>query len=448
VNLHFKPLQPGQQDLIRYYSTTYGFNSEADETGSHVATLMVELLSADERDARCDDVLRLWQEHVGEIPDAVSILFDQMEIGPGGKPIDIQLVGDDLEALKQASLDLQKRIRTYPGVENLMDDLRPGKNEIHVRLEPTGRSLGVTSQELSRQVRGAFWHEKAEEFQRGENTFDVDVRLAPVDRKSLSDLEDFRIVLPNGAQIPFEEVARAEEARGFSKIVRVDGRRTASIAGDVDSRKGNAAKIMEDLKEHFFPAFLAEHDGVFINLEGEQKETATTMKSVIQGLIIGLVIIFILLSFVFESYVDPFIVMTTIPLGLVGAVFGHVVMGKDWTMPSIVGFVSLSGIVVNDAIVLVTFIKDRIRAGIDPYEAILRAGKRRFLPIFLTTATTVAGLLPLLLEKSLQAQILIPLTVSIAFGLTFASLLTLVLIPCLYSLLTDLKRLWKGSTCS
>ena len=442
VNAAFKPRQPDEQDLILCANTTYGSNDAADETGSHAAIISVELLSSDRRNARCDDVLATWREEVGDVADVVSLTFDQMEVTPAGKAIDIQLRGRHLDDLQRASLELQEKLRGYPGVENLMDNLRPGKPEVRVQLRPTARALGFSAASLAQQLRGGFWGHSAQEFQRGSDVLDVKVELHADDRRSLADLDDFQVVSATGHAVPFREVATAEMVRGFSKIQRVDGYRTAEVEADVDTRLGNAAEILADLErvesrggQSYFDEFLAQHPGVWINFEGQRKETAKTLGSVGGGFLIGLAMVFILLSFVFKSYIQPVVVMSAIPFGLVGAIFGHIVMGIDWTVPSTVGFVSLAGIVVNDSIVLVQFIKLRLAEGAALRAAVLAAGQARFRAVFLTSATTVAGLLPILAERSMQAQILIPVAVSIAFGLAFATVLVLILVPCLYSLM-------------
>jgi multidrug efflux pump subunit AcrB len=238
--------------------------------------------------------------------------------------------------------------------------------------------------------------------------------------------------------VPFHEVATARICRGFSQIIRVDGQRTIAVTADLDTSKGNAAEIIADLRSQFRPDFLERNPSVSINFEGQSKETQKTGDSLRRGFIVGLFIIFILLSFVFQSYVEPLIIMVAIPFGLIGAVGGHLLMGLDWVMPSTVGFISLSGIVVNDSIILVRFIKLRLAEGMNVHQAVHQAGMQRFRPVVLTSATTVAGLLPMMLETSLQAQFLIPMAVSISFGLLFATVLVLLLVPCLYSMLARL----------
>lgn len=438
------PPQPGGEKLVRYVSSSYGFlrtlgdRPEQPETGSHLAQVIVELLRTDLRTARCDQILAAWAQETGDVPDVVRLTFDQLEVTPGGKPLDIQLRGNDWRELQAASLELQQRIKTYPGVYNVTDNLRPGKEEIRVRLKPSGRHLGITSASLAGQLRAAFWGSTAEEFQRGTDSVEVEVRFSPGDRLSVADLDDFKLLVPDGRMVPFHEAAEAKPYRGLAQIVRVDAHRSVSVTADLDTSQGNAAEIMADLEANFFGPFLQRHPGVRIYLEGQRKETRETGMSVLRGFVIGLCIIFLLLSFIFQSYIEPLIVMGAIPFALVGAVVGHLVMGLEWTMPSTIGFVSLSGIVVNDSIVLVAFIKLRLAEGKELIDALHTAGMQRFRPVLLTSATTVAGLLPIILETSLQAQILIPMAVSISFGLMFSTLLVLLLVPSEYGLLAYL----------
>lgn len=438
------PPQPSGEKLVRHVVTSVGFgwsigdNPVPPQSGGHLAQVFVELLGADRRNAKCDRILQRWKQAVGDVPDVVSLTFEQMQVTPGGKPLDVQLRGEDLGRLKRASLELQGRIADYPGIRNVTDNLRPGKEEVSVRLKPVAPPLGITSAALATQLREAFWGSVAEEFQRGSDTFDVEVLFAPGDRQSLADLDDFEVRTPSGQRVPFHEVATARKVRGYSQIVRVNRKRAISVTADLDTSKGNAKQIMDDLETGFFPGFLERHPGVAINTEGQRKETRETGLSVARGFVIGVCIIFLLLSFVFKSFIEPLIVMAVIPFALIGAVAGHLLMRIDLTMPSIVGLVSLSGIVVNDSILLVSFVKLRLAEGKRVPEAVHLAGMGRFRPVLLTSATTVAGLLPIMLERSLQAQFLIPMAAAISFGLLFATVLVLLLVPCSYSILARL----------
>ena len=441
VETRFGAEQPGGQALIEHVNTSFGFSRAVEggpgesETGSHIAQVLVELLEADVRTRTSEEILKAWQEAVGDLPDTASLTFEQMQVTPGGKAIDIQLRGRDLEQLKTASREVQLQVATYPGIRNLSDNLRPGKEELLVQLKPAGRPLGVTSAELASQLRGAFWGSLVQEFQRGPDSFEVEVQFADADRRSLADLHDFKIKIPSGETRPLHEVADYHLVRDFSQIVRIDRMRTVSITADLDTIQGNAAEIVDDLSRHFVPTLLAKYPDIKISLEGQSKESMKTRNSALKGFLIGLLIIFFLLSFVFQSFLEPLIVMTAIPFGFVGAVWGHLLLGNDWTMPSTIGFISLAGIVVNDSIVLVAFIKLRLQEGQSVPEALRLAGIGRFRAVFLTSATTVAGLLPMMLETSLQAQFLIPMAVSISFGLMFATIVVLLLVPCLYSIL-------------
>ena len=441
VEARFGAEQPGTKPLIEHISTSFGFtrvierSAATPERGSHIAQVLVELLDADVRTRTCDEILQTWEELVGDIPDVASLTFEQMQVTPGGKAINVQLRGRDLEQLKRASRQLQLKIASYPGVRNLTDNLRPGKEELLVQLKTAGRPLGVTSADLATQLRGAFWGSLVQEFQRGRDSFEVEVQFADADRRSLADLHDFKIKTPTGHTRPLHEVADYRLVRDFAQIVRVDRMRTVSVTADVDATQGNSAEIVDDLHRNFLPELLADYPDVSLSLEGQTKESMKTRNSALKGFLIGLLIIFFMLSFVFESFLEPLIVMAAIPFGFVGAVCGHLLLGYDWTMPSTIGFISLSGIVVNDSIVLVAFIKLRLQEGHPVHEALKLAGIGRFRAVFLTSATTVAGLLPMMLETSLQAQFLIPMAVSISFGLMFATIVVLLLVPCLYSIL-------------
>ena len=441
MEARFGAEQPDGQFLIEHVSTSFGFTRQvaggvgAREQGSHIAQVLVELLEADIRSRTCDEVLAVWKEAVGDIPDVATLTFEQMQVTPGGKAINLQLRGRDLEQLKKASRLVQLKVASYPGIRNLTDNLRPGKEELLVNLSTSGRPLGVTSRDLAEQLRGAFWGSLVQEFQRGRDSFEVEVQFADADRHSLADLHDFKIKTPWGDTRPLHEVADYRLVRDFAQIVRVDRMRTVSVTADVDAAQANSAEIVKDLHENFLPTMLADFPHVELSLEGQAKESEKTRNSALKGFVIGLLIIFFMLSFVFESFLEPLIVMTAIPFGFVGAVFGHLLLGHEWTMPSTIGFISLSGIVVNDSIVLVAFIKLRLKEGRSVQEALKLAGIGRFRAVFLTSATTVAGLLPMMLETSLQAQFLVPMAVSISFGLMFATVVVLLLVPCLYSIL-------------
>ena len=433
----FAPDQPDGQSLVRSVLVQYNTNADAFESGPHIATVTADLLSAEIRNARLDDVLNVWRQEVGTIPDVLSLTFAEPTTGPAGQPIEIRLSGDDLNELNAAAAELMAWLGSYSGVIDLNSDLRPGKPEIRLRLREGALAMGLDASTIANQLRAAYQGQTASEIQVGTESFEIDVQLAPSDQDSLSDLDLFTVTLPSGGQVPLSAVAVVESGRGFARIARIDGRRTVTIRGDIDRRLGNLSAILQDTQTQYLPDFLSRHPGVDVELEGEAANQAETQASLITGFMLGVLGIFLLLSFQFRSYIEPVIVMAAIPLGLIGVIWGHMVMGIDLTLPSIMGLASLSGIVVNDSILLVMFVKRNAAAGLDVVDAARQASRERFRPILITTATTIAGMLPLLFERSLQAQVLIPLVTSLVFGILAATVLILVVLPALYAILSD-----------
>ncbi len=428
--------QPGNQSLIRNVKVVYGNNRDAQEAGSHVATITVELLTSEIRSHSCDEIMESWRNIVGQPTDVTSLKYSQLAIGPAGKAFEIQLTGKSLQDLSLASRELQGKLFHYEGVYNISDNLTPGKWEIQVVTTPFAKTIGLSSRDVFQQLNASFFGGKAQEFVLGKDTIEVKVQLTDEDRNSLDSLENFYLSDPQGKSIPLTTVVDLKMGRGYTNIYHVNGKRSVTITADIDTRKGNASKILAELRETFLPQLLEKYD-LKLNLEGQAKETAKTGASARQGLIIGLIAIFVILAFIFRSYAQPLTIMATIPLGFTGAIFGHYIMGLSMSMPSMVGAISLCGIVVNDSIVLVQFLKENVKKGMPVLEAAAQASVARFRAVFITSATTIAGLLPLIVEKSLQAQVLIPLAVSIAFGLLFATILVLVFIPCLTGIFYD-----------
>jgi multidrug efflux pump subunit AcrB len=443
VNAHFKPIQPDQQDLVKNIMTCYNFNEEASENGPHVATIMVDLLNAEKRNAGLDDFFHRWRQAVGDIPDVIHLSFTEPVITPAGRAIDIRLHGSDLLQLKQAAVDMYQWLSRFKGVLDLCDDLRPGKHEIKMRLREGALSMGLTSRMVAAQLKAAYFGRTADKIQVEQTSYEIDVRMIESDQNSLADLEDFYITLPNGRQTPLTEVVHMQYDRGLARIVRIDGQRTVSLKADVDTRKSNTAEIIDLMNTRFLPNFLKKYPDIRISFSGEIKEAATTRSSLARGFLIGLIGIFVLLSFQFRTYSEPFVVMVAIPFAFIGVVWGHLAMGIEVCMPSMVGFVSLAGIVVNDSILLVQFLKTRREQGYSTLESASMAGRERFRAVMLTSITTIAGLIPLLSEKSLQAQFLIPLATSIVFGILASTLFVLVMIPVVYSIFSDLNWIEK-----
>jgi hydrophobic/amphiphilic exporter-1 (mainly G- bacteria), HAE1 family len=438
VDAEFTPLQPDEQDLVRHVSVRYGVNADAFESGPHLATVTVDLLGAERRTVTLDDIVERWREVLGELPDVLSLAFKEPGIGPGGHAIEFRLEGQDLDELKTAAAELNGWLGGYVGTRDLLDDLRPGKRELRLRLRSGASALGVDAATIATQLRTSFFGVTAREVQRDGEAVEIDVRLDEVDRDRLDVLDNFTVSGPDGALIPLRILAHVEEERGWARIQRIDRVRTVTVRGDVDTRIANANDIIQDTLSRFAPELSERFPGVRLRLGGQADDAAETGASLLRGFVIGLIGIFLLLSFVFRSYLEPVVVMMTIPLALIGVVWGHLLMGLDLSMPSMVGLASLAGIVVNNAILLVAFIKLNHGQGMAIAQAAMQASRDRFRPVVLTTMTTVAGLVPLLLETSMQAQVLIPLVASLAFGISTAAALILVFVPALYTVLDDM----------
>jgi multidrug efflux pump subunit AcrB len=438
VNETFAPRQPQGENLVQVDYVRMNHNVEAFENGPHVATVTADLLTAERRDAVLDDVFRVWREEIGALPDVLHLALTEPGFGPQGRSIEIRLQGGDLHELDAAAAELREWLEGFPGVLNLADDLRVGKPELRLRLREGAFGLGLDAETMARQLRSALQGVTADEIQVGAESYEIDVRYAREDRDSPADLDYFYFTLPNGGHVPLPAVAHVETDRAWSRIARVDGLRTVTLRGEIDSRLTNTMDLVGQLRRDYLPDFQQRYSGVRVSFEGEPKEGVTTRRSILRGMLIGLLGVFILLSFQFRSYLEPLIVMAAIPLALIGVVAGHLLMQINLSMPSVLGYVSLAGIVVNDSLLLVLFLKMERQQGRDALESASQASRRRCRAIILTSLTTIAGLLPLLSERSLQAQVLIPLATSIAFGLMASTVLVLLVVPCLYAILNDL----------
>ena len=409
--------------------------------GSHLGEVDVELVSGERRSLSSREVANVWREATGAIPDAVLLDFTDTFFS-AGDDIDVQLTGSRVEVLRAAADELQEEIRQYPGVFDLSDSFRGGKQEIKLQVRPQAETLGVTHLNLARQVRQAFYGEEAQRIQRGRDDVKVMVRYPQEQRRSLGDLEDMRIRIPGGAEVPFSTVANAEYGRSYASIRRVNRHRAINVTAKVDATKGNANEIIASLEETVLPDVLSRYPGVRYSFEGQQREQLQTVDSLVGGFILTVMMIYALLAVPLKSYVQPLIIMSAIPFGVVGAVWGHSLMGiENFTMLSLMGVVALAGVVVNDSLVLVDYVNRSRRSGMEFFEAVRNSGASRFRPILLTSLTTFVGLLPLIHEKSLNAQFLLPMAVSLAYGVLFSTFVTLLLVPAEYLIIEDLKHL-------
>ncbi len=437
LNARLSPDQPDEQPLVQHITVQYNKNTDAYETGSHIATVTADLLSAEMRTTSSDNFVSFWREEIGQLADVLSLKITETVVGPGGQAIEVRLQGLDLKQLKLASQELQGWLSSYEGTTNLTDDLRPGKKEIKLRATEQAATLGLSAQDIASQLRTSFFGSTISEIQVGAEAFEVDVRVGLEDRDSLADLDNFMITTMDGGLVPLKAVASLVEGRGYARINRYQRAQVVTVQGDVDQQYANANAILSDTKLRFFPELQSRFPGLKIQLGGQDEEGAKTQKSMMLGFLIGMIGVFVMLSFQFRSYVEPVVVMVIIPLSFIGVIFGHIAMGLDFTMPSILGFIAMAGVVVNNSILLVNFVKDHH----DEYECVAvaapLAARSRFRAIFITTLTTIAGMLPLLTETSLQAQILIPMVASLAFGLMASVIMVLFVVPSIYAILDD-----------
>ncbi len=409
-------------------------------TGGHLGEVHVALVPAEERGGPDPgELVRRWRQKAGPIPGAEEVSFTSDLMGAGAA-IDVQLVAENVEDLLSAAHELEATLEGFPGVYDVTDSFRAGKRQIELEINPEAEAAGLTLADLGRQVRQAYYGEEVQRVQRGREEVKVMLRYPAEDRRSLASLESMRVRLPDGAVLPFETVAKATEGRAWPTITRVERRRTLNVTAEVDPVGGDARGIRSTLEDEVLPALVAAHPEISWGFEGEQKEQRETLEGLARNFVLALLAIYALMAIPFRSYLQPLIVMTAIPFGMVGAFWGHLIVGLDMNVLSLCGMIALAGVVVNDNLVLVDAINRRRAQGSDLVTAVKEAGVRRFRPILLTSLTTFAGLTPLMSVESLQAQFLIPMAVSLAYGVLFATAVSLVLVPCLYLVLEDLLR--------
>jgi multidrug efflux pump subunit AcrB len=420
----------------------YGHSGESTQAGSNLSEIILMLTQSEQRDIRSDAVARKLRQSTGSVPGADSVTF-KYDLVRFGANIDIRLAHDDFVVLASAADRIKTALAAYPGVSDIDDTYTRGKRELKLTLKPEARTLGITEEDLGRQVRAAFYGAESLRVQRGRNEVKVMVRYPEEDRKSLGNLESLRIRTRDGREIPFTQAASVIEGRGFSEINRTDRKRVINITASVDSKLANTEEILLDMKKTVMKDLPADYPGLDYNLEGEEKERRESMDSMRKGFLLALFLIYTLLAIPFRSYLQPFIIMSAIPFGFVGAVIGHLIMGFDLSILSMFGIVALTGVVVNDSLLLINFTNTKRREGLELTQAVVMASKRRFRPIILTSLTTSLGLTPIILEKSMQAQFLIPMAISLGFGILFATFITLLLVPSLYIILEDFLTLFK-----
>jgi len=437
LNERLTPMQPDQAPLVEAVQVRFNHNLSAREAGTHVATVMVDLFTAERRTVALDELTQQWREEIGDIAGIHSLIIQEPGFGPAGVPVEIRLQGEELEALKAAALEAAAHLAGYTAAYNVMDDLRPGRPQRTFSLASGAHGLGLTTEEVAAQLRAAWLGEIADTQRIGERDVEILVRQAAGDRDSFDDLVDQTLMLPDGSQVPLQEAVDIHVQRDWARITRIDGRRTVTVEANVDARLSSGQALVDDLRGDWLAGFQARHPRVDVVFEGQVARSAETGGSISRGLLIGLVGIFVILSFQFRSYVEPLIVMLSIPLAFIGAIWGHVAMGFYLSMPSLIGAAGLAGIVVNNAILLVHFIKGHRERGLSAVQAAGQASRDRLRAILISSSTTIAGLLPLLAETSTQSDAIKPLVISVVFGLLSATVLVLLVIPALYVLFDD-----------
>ena len=434
------PLLEHSVSFIGFHGGGAGPHGAGPKYGGHMGQVYLQLLEGEERDVSSAHLASLWREKAGPVSEAESITF-QSELFSMGSPIDIHLSLDDHDQLIAAADELKTELSGYPGIFDINDSFLPGKKEMQLKLKPAARSLGLTLNDLAQQVRHGFYGAEALRLQRNQDEVKVLVRYPESERNSLIHVEDMRIRTREGAGVPFKQAAQIRMKQGYSTIERAQRRRVIKVTADVDETVSNANEVRKELETGFLQQLKNRFPGLRYNIEGEGKEQKEAIQDVTKGFAMAILAIYALLAIPFRSFTQPLIVLSAIPFGMIGALLGHLIMGLNLSMLSIFGIVGAAGVVVNDSLVLV-HATNRLRVqGLRAMDAVRQAAPLRFRAIILTSLTTFAGLTPMLLERSVQAMFIIPMAVSLAFGVLFATVITLLLIPCGYVIMDDMHNL-------
>ena len=416
--------------------------------GGHVGRVAVMLTPTDERSITARELINRWRKKVPRLAGADSIKFDARSMGPGGASIEFKVLADAKgeKWLESAAEECKQWLASKTGVFDIEDNMRPGKWQRLLKLNQEGQALRLNEQDLAETIRAVYFGDEVMRLQRGRHEVKLMVRYPNKDRKSQTAFEEIRVRDNEGNERPLTEIAEISHSRELSEINRLDQRRSITVTADLDRDEVNGRQLINEMKSDFIPDLVKRYRkdhgaNLTVNWEGEQAQNEESMSSMFSGFAIALLCMYVLLTLQFRSYLQPLIIMSIIPFGWLGAIVGHGVVNLELTLFSYFGLIALTGVVVNDSIVLVDFINHRVRNGLPLEEALASAGSRRFRPIMLTSMTTIAGLFPMLLETSMQAQVLIPMAVSLIFGLLFGTLLILILVPVFYSLYGSLLRL-------
>ncbi len=404
------------------------------------ASVAAELTRSTEREfLPSEKIVQDWRKAVGNVAGSRSLTFSATAGPPGGDVV-INLESDDLEELERAAQELKAEIATYPGTFDISDSFKSGKPEIIYSITPEGEAAGFTRRDLALAVRDAFFGREAQRFQRGRDELRVMVRYPESQRKSLETLREMRVRAPDGSAVPFPIIAKTEFGESLASIERIDNKRVVTIDASVNKATTTSDAVTARLEREFFPEFLARHPSISTTESGEVEQRKKSLQSLLKGFVFSIVFIYVLIAIPLRSYLKPLIIMSVIPFGIIGALMGHYLMGIDISILSVFGILALSGVVVNDSLVLVCAVNDLQDEGKSLDEAVGMAGVDRFRAILLTSLTTFFGLAPLLLEKEVQAQFLKPMAASLAFGIVFATVITLFLLPVLFIIINDVRK--------
>ena len=411
--------------------------------GNTQATLVLELLKSEHRELNAYEIEKLWRDKIGEIPGTKELRFYASTNAGGGAALEFQLTGKNTEELEAAAQAVQDKLKVYNGVYDIRNSFSRGSQEIKLSIKPEAEVLGLTLNDLAKQVRQAFYGDEAQRIQRGRDELKVMVRYPKEDRLTLFDLEDMWIRTPSGEEVPFYQVADIHIGQGFSTITRINRKRSITIYADIDSEKVESRRVVSEMNASIIPEILAEYPSVNYGMEGASKDQEDFLKQLAVAGLGALFLIYGLIAIPTKSYVQPLVIMSVIPFGIVGALFGHWLLGRTVNMMSLFGFIALSGVVVNDSLIMVDFINKAKGGTMRMMDVVIQAGTQRFRAILLTSLTTFFGIFPLYFESSLQAQFIIPMAISLGFGIIFATLITLFLVPVLYLIKEDIQSLFK-----
>lgn len=412
--------------------------------GQNFIDVEIVMRPPDQRDMTANEVIQLWRDSIGDLPGVDQITFEA-EAGPGGyrQDISIDLSHSDIDVLEKASRAFLERVERFSNTRDVSDNYNKGKLQYDFRLRPEGKALGLTDEEVGEQLRGAFYGSLALRLMRGTNEIEVRVKLPEAQREDIHHLEDLVIRTPAGMEVPLLDVVDVEQTEAFTTINRRDGRRVVNVSMDVEPKRA-ITQVITALETEQLPQLQKDFPGITWTFEGSNAEMRRATGSLWGWFGLALGVIYALLAVAFSSYIQPLIVLLAIPFGMIGAVLGHIVLGYDLSLISLMGVIALSGVVVNDSLIMIDY-ANRHRGDHSAFDAILQAGLRRFRPIMLTTLTTFGGLTPIIFETSLQAQYIIPMAISLGFGILFATTIILVLVPCMYLVLEDVQAIFRGA---